>query len=77
MGDGAEERRSARLLDAGVLGSEEFYQRQGGSDTAWIAAVYRDVLEREPAPAEVNSQLTALSGGGAIAESRVWTYPER
>ncbi len=52
-------------LVSGVLGSDEYYQRAGGSDRAWIDALYRELLGREPAPPEVDGQLATLARGAA------------
>jgi hypothetical protein len=37
-----------------VVNSEEYYRAQGGVDRQWIAALYRDILGREPAAIEVD-----------------------
>jgi hypothetical protein len=36
-----------------VVTSDEYYRAQGGTDQQWIAALYRDILGREPAVSEV------------------------
>ncbi len=36
-----------------VVTSDEYYHAQGGTDRQWIAALYRDILGREPAGSEV------------------------
>ena len=36
-----------------VVTSDEYFRDQGGSDRQWIAALYRDILGREPAASEV------------------------
>ncbi|HEY7295503.1 MAG TPA: DUF4214 domain-containing protein [Dehalococcoidia bacterium] len=55
-------------LYAGVLGSDEYYQQHGGTDTAWLDAVFLTLLGREPTPAERDGQLAALSGGAQRAD---------
>ncbi len=52
-------------LVSGVLGSDEYYQRAGGNDRAWVAAIYRELLGRDPAPEEVDNQLATLAHGAA------------
>jgi Hint domain/Domain of unknown function (DUF4214) len=42
-------------VQAGLLGSVEFYQDAGGTDAGFVAALFRDVLDRSPAAAETNS----------------------
>ncbi len=49
-----------RMLD-GALGrsilrevtTRDYYERQGGTDAAWVGALYRDILGREPSAEEV------------------------
>jgi len=43
--------RAREILRA--VTSEEYYRAQGGTDRQWIAALYRDVLGRDPAASEV------------------------
>lgn len=50
-------------LVAGVLGSDEFYGKQGGTPQAWITALYRELLGRDPAPEETAAQLATLERG--------------
>jgi hypothetical protein len=52
-------------LASGVLGSDEYYQRSGGSDRTWVAALYRELLGRDPAPEELDNQLATLARGAA------------
>jgi membrane protease YdiL (CAAX protease family) len=37
-----------------VVNSAEYYRAQGGTDRQWVAALYRDILGREPAAIEVD-----------------------
>lgn len=39
---------TATTVRADLLGSDEYYQRAGGTDRAWVDAVYQDVLGRQP-----------------------------
>jgi hypothetical protein len=48
---------------ADVVESNEYYQRAGVTDRAWIDALYHDLLGRKPATAEENAWLQALAGG--------------
>ena len=41
---------SEAQVGAGFYGSDEYYQRSGGTDQAWITALYRDLLGRAPDP---------------------------
>jgi len=50
-------------LYSAVLGSDEYYRRVGGSDLDWLAAIYRELLGRDPVPAEVDYQLATLARG--------------
>lgn len=35
-------------LEAGFIGSPEFYQHAGGTDKLWVDAMYQDLLGRQP-----------------------------
>jgi hypothetical protein len=35
-------------LEAGFIGSPEYYQHSGGTDKAWVDAMYQDLLGRQP-----------------------------
>jgi hypothetical protein len=48
---------------AGFTASAEYYQRAGGTDRAWIDALYRDLLGRTPAMAEENAWLQLIASG--------------
>ncbi len=45
-----EVRQGLKLQQAGVLfyGSQEYYDRSGGTDASFVGALYRDILHREP-----------------------------
>ncbi len=51
------------------IGSPEYYQHAGGTDRAWLEAMYTDLLARTPGTQEVNGWLQALAGG--ISRSQV------
>jgi hypothetical protein len=52
-------------VEAGILGSDEYYNaRGGGTNAGFIAALYQDVLGRSPTPAE-QAQWDAQFGNGA------------
>jgi hypothetical protein len=44
-------------------GSNEYYQRAGGTDRLWIDSLYRDLLGRIPAVTEENGWLAELAAG--------------
>jgi Domain of unknown function (DUF4214)/Protein of unknown function (DUF1524) len=50
-------------MQAGFIASPEFYRKAGGTDRQWIAALYRAVLDREPAASEVDSWQQRLNNG--------------
>jgi len=63
---------SQEQLIAGLLGSPEYFQHQGSSDAAWLDGAFKEMLHREPTPAERDSQLAALNAGagrGDIADA--------
>jgi hypothetical protein len=37
-------------LEAGFIGSQEFYTHSGGTDKLWVDAMYQDLLGRQPDP---------------------------
>jgi hypothetical protein len=47
-------------LQATILGSDEFFAQAGADNTTFLAAVYQDVLGRDPDPAGQQSLLQAL-----------------
>lgn len=51
-------------MEAGFLASDEYYSRAGGTDAGWVAQLYRHVLGREAAPAEVAGWTGVLAAGG-------------
>lgn len=57
-------------FDTAVIASTEYRARQGNTDAAWLAAVYRDVLGRSLDPlgeAFWQSELQAANGGEMVA----------
>jgi hypothetical protein len=48
---------------AGFAGSAEYYQRAGGTDHAWLDALYHDLLGRAADDAGVSQWLQALASG--------------
>src|SRR5262249_49964019 len=50
-------------MTAGFLTSAEYSARSGGTDTAWLTTVYRDVLGRAPDAAGLNGWAHALQAG--------------
>ncbi|HVA46778.1 MAG TPA: DUF4214 domain-containing protein [Pirellulales bacterium] len=58
---------SDELLEAGFIGSDEFYSHSGGTNKDWIDAMYEDLLGRSADAAGEAEWLQALAAG----ESRV------
>jgi hypothetical protein len=54
---------TTQQIEAYFASSNEFIRRVGGSDSAWIAALYRIFLERTANSAEKNAWASALSSG--------------
>jgi RHS repeat-associated protein len=57
-------------LQAAFIGSPEFYNHSGGTDKAWVDAMYQNLLGRAPDPGGENywiGQLAAGAGRGAVA----------
>jgi RHS repeat-associated protein len=55
-------------LEADLLCSQEYYDDAGGTDAKWLAALYRDLLGREPDPAGIQywTPIIALPGGRCV-----------
>jgi hypothetical protein len=49
-------------VDVAILGSPEYYDLNGGTDTTFVRALYRDLLTRQPDPAGVAAASTVLGG---------------
>ena len=47
-------------VQANILGSPEFFQDAGGTDTAFVTALYQDLLGRAPGPGEADSWVEEL-----------------
>ncbi|WP_439624805.1 DUF4214 domain-containing protein [Gemmata sp.] len=54
---------SAERVEAAVLGSAEFFQRFGGTNTGFVAGLYKVALERNPDAAGVSYFVRALDSG--------------
>jgi hypothetical protein len=50
-------------LEAHFIGSDEYIALHGGASAGWVAGMYRDLLGRTPAPAEVAGWVSALADG--------------
>jgi hypothetical protein len=48
---------SLQTVEAGFLGSDEYYRRNGADPWEYVASLYRDVLGRYPSASEVQGQL--------------------
>ncbi|HET6880071.1 MAG TPA: TIGR03118 family protein [Pirellulales bacterium] len=54
-------------LEAGFIGSPEFYAHAGGTDKAWVDAMYQDLLGRPPDPSGEGYWLQQLANGTSRA----------
>lgn len=54
-------------MESGFLSSPEYYAQAGSNDAAWVAALYSDVLGRDPDSSEVRGWLPVVSGHGRSA----------
>jgi V8-like Glu-specific endopeptidase len=54
---------SDERLEAAFIGSAEYIAGHGGSGAGWVFGMYRDLLGRTPAQAEVDGWVAALNGG--------------
>ncbi|NTW40391.1 MAG: DUF4214 domain-containing protein [Cellulomonadaceae bacterium] len=57
-------------MESGFIASDEYYARAGGTPSAWVEALYADVLERSASPAEIDywtGRLAAGASRGAVA----------
>jgi hypothetical protein len=50
-------------LEAGLIGSAEYYARAGGTNQLWVEAMYQDLLGRRPDPAGESYWLALLAAG--------------
>jgi hypothetical protein len=61
---------SDEQLEAGFIGSKEYYQHSGGSDKAWVDAMYHDLLGRSAdASGEANWTQALANGESRVAVS--------
>src|SRR5262249_37124466 len=59
-------------VQAGILGSEEYYKLHGARPRSWVAALYADVLDRSPSPREIQHWVQVLGrSGGSRANTAV------
>jgi len=59
---------SQERVDAAILGSEEYFARQGSENTQFVRGLYRDVLEREADTPGLEAHQAALAGGATRTE---------
>jgi hypothetical protein len=59
---------SPEAIQAGILGSDEYYRLHGSRRHAWIAALYSEVLDRSPSRREINSWVETLDRNGGSRE---------
>ncbi len=50
-------------LEASFLSSPEYWTSHGGTSTAWVQALYHDLLERAPDEAGLNAWLAQMNAG--------------
>jgi hypothetical protein len=64
--------RSGQNVEAAILGSDEYYQRQGSNPASFVTSLYVNVLSRQPSGQEVQGWLDQLAPLGfdrtALAE---------
>jgi hypothetical protein len=57
-------------VQAGIIGSQEFYDTAGGTDATWVTALYQNLFERNPAPNEVAFWTGYLAANGSTNATR-------
>jgi hypothetical protein len=55
---------SPEEIQAGILGSDEYYRLHGSRRHAWVAALYSEVLDRSPTRREVDTWVDMLDRNG-------------
>jgi Domain of unknown function (DUF4214) len=55
-------------LRAALVGSAEYYANAGGTDADFVTQAYRDLLGRDPTPAELTAGVLALAAGETRTE---------
>jgi hypothetical protein len=59
---------SPEEIQAGILGSDEYFRLHGSRRHAWVAALYSDVLDRSPTRREVDTWVDTLDRFGGSRE---------
>jgi hypothetical protein len=59
---------SPEEIQAGILGSDEYFRLHGSRRHAWVAALYADVLDRSPTRREVDTWVDTLDRNGGSRE---------
>ncbi|HUY35205.1 MAG TPA: DUF4214 domain-containing protein [Pirellulales bacterium] len=52
-------------VQAGIIGSPEFYVTAGNTDASWVTALYQNLFERNPGPSEVAYWTGLLASQGS------------
>lgn len=55
--------RHIEQMQSGFIASDEFYARGGGTDRGWVTLLYQTVLDRSPAPSEVDWWVAHIRNG--------------
>jgi hypothetical protein len=55
-------------LIASILGTDEYFNKVGGTNDAWVNAVYQALLNRAPTSSESSAAITALTSGTMTRE---------
>ncbi|MCC2312902.1 DUF4214 domain-containing protein [Cellulomonas xiejunii] len=56
-----------------LVSSQEYYQRSGGNDRAFVAQLYRDILRRDAAQSEIDHWVREIARGGrGIVNAGIW-----
>jgi hypothetical protein len=58
-------------VQAGIIGSPEYYQTAGGTDQAWVTAMYQNILGRGAGQSEVDYHVNRLHQPGVNLQSIV------
>jgi uncharacterized protein YkwD len=70
---------SDEQVEASFIGSSEYIADHGGSNSAWIAAMYQDLLGRTAAQSEINVWMQKMANGESATQVALGfsTSPER
>ncbi len=58
-------------VQSGIIGSPEYYQTAGGTDQAWVAAMYKNILGRTASQSEIDYHVNRLHQPGVDLQTIV------